>query len=104
MAMTRVAVDVQNLERKAVIAKIRQAVSADVAASAKWRALVANLTNERAVWCDERLLPRFWQLDPTEGPQRIRNRLMRTHLAIDQRYLKPEHRYKVGKFGLTCAY
>lgn len=97
MVMTRVAVDAQNIERKALMAEIRQAVSAGVAATARWRALVDQLTHERALWCEPRALPQFWQLDPTEGPHRVRVRLAPTHLSLASRYLKPEHRYKLGK-------
>lgn len=38
-----------------------------------------------------------WQLDPTEGPGRVRKRLMRCHLGIEKRFLTPENQAKLGK-------
>lgn len=101
MLMTRIAVDAQNVERKAQISEIRQAKSAEVTATVRWRALVDRLTHEGAIWCDERALPRFWQLDPTEGPHRIRTRLMATHQSFASKYLKPEHQYKSSSMSLN---
>lgn len=94
LLMTRIAVDAQNVERKAQISEIRHAKSAEVTATVRWRALVDQLTHEGALWCDERALPRFWQLDPTEGPHRMRTRLMAMHLSFAPKYLKPEHKFK----------
>lgn len=42
------------------------------------------------------LISRSWQLDPTEGPHRVRTRLQRCHLNISERFLLPEHRNKLA--------
>ena len=31
-----------------------------------------------------------WQLDPTEGPSRVRRRMMRAPRTIDEKFLMPE--------------
>ena len=62
-----------------------------------WNDLRATLTHERAVWFDERTQVLSWQLDPTEGPSRMRVRLRRAKLGIAPRYLRPEAQWKLGK-------
>uniref|UniRef100_A0A2S2Q1U2 Lysosomal-trafficking regulator n=1 Tax=Sipha flava TaxID=143950 RepID=A0A2S2Q1U2_9HEMI len=38
-----------------------------------------------------------WELNPTEGPNRMRIRLQRCHLNILKRFFKPEHSHKAEK-------
>lgn len=53
-----------------------------------------------AVWHDPRSYPTSWQLDPTEGPGRVRVRLRRAHLHINPKFLKPQYQHKAGEHGL----
>lgn len=48
----------------------------------------------RSVWYDAEYFPSSWRLDPTEGPGRVRCRLQRYHLDVDEEYLMEEYRGK----------
>ena len=48
----------------------------------------------RSVWYDAVHFPSSWRLDPTEGPGRVRCRLQRYHLDVDEKYLMEEYRGK----------
>ena len=50
----------------------------------------------RAVWFDKKSYPQSWELNPTEGPCRVRKRHQRGHLGIPARFLKEEAQYKLG--------
>ena len=52
----------------------------------------------RAIWHCEKSYPMSWQLDPTEGPGRIRKRLQRCHLDMEERFLLPQHKHKLGDY------
>ena len=45
----------------------------------------------RAIWHDKEFFPTSWQLDRTEGPCRVRCRLQRCHLDIDEKFIMPEY-------------
>ncbi len=51
----------------------------------------------RAVWHCSKSHQRSWELDPTEGPSRVRKRLQRCHLRIDARFLCEESKEKLSK-------
>ena len=44
----------------------------------------------RALWYHEESYPCSWQLDPTEGPFRMRKRLQRCHLEIAPKFFLDE--------------
>lgn len=48
------------------------------------------------VYFDITYVFRSWELNPTEGPNRVRIRLQRCHLNILKRFFKPEHSQKAG--------
>ena len=48
----------------------------------------------RSVWYDAKHFLSYWRLDPTEGPGRVRCRLQRFHLDVDEKYLMEEYRGK----------
>ena len=54
----------------------------------------------RAVWFDEKSYPQSWELNPTEGPCRVRKRCQRGHLGIAARFLKKEAQYKLGMYHI----
>ena len=58
-----------------------------------WRKLVAQMTHERAPWYFEKSQPRAWQLDESEGRDRLRVRLERCALRIDENFLLPRSRH-----------
>ncbi|XP_063221149.1 lysosomal-trafficking regulator isoform X2 [Bacillus rossius redtenbacheri] len=87
MAITRTVVEAQNSERKVFMEHIKAKYSEDVHVRVKWQKIIQQLTHERAVWFFPQSYPRSWQLDATEGPGRVRNRLQRCHLNIGKKYL-----------------
>ena len=52
----------------------------------------------RAVWFDEKFYPKSWQLDPTEGPCRVRKRLQRCHLDIKAKFFMPDAANKLCEY------
>ena len=54
------------------------------------------LYTNRAVWHNPQSYPQSWQLDPTEGPGRVRKRLRRCHLGVEPRFLLEEEQGKLG--------
>ena len=55
----------------------------------------------RSVWFDAKHFPSYWRLDPTEGQGRVRCRLQRFHLDVDEKYLMEEYRGKSKSIALS---
>ncbi|XP_033358417.1 lysosomal-trafficking regulator isoform X2 [Bombus vosnesenskii] len=91
MAITRTVVEEQNRERKVLMERLKHSRAMEAQAIAKWRDLARRLTHERAPWHFPNSYPRNWELDPTEGPARVRIRLQRCHLNIDRRFFMTEY-------------
>ncbi|XP_047002591.1 lysosomal-trafficking regulator [Schistocerca americana] len=89
MDVTAHVVGAQSAERKSFMEHIKARFSEDVRVRSHWLRLRQALTHERAVWYFPKSYPRSWQLDPTEGPARVRNRMQRCHLGMDRRYFLP---------------
>ncbi|XP_068085277.1 lysosomal-trafficking regulator [Anabrus simplex] len=89
MNITRTVVEAQNSERKVFMEHIKMAYSENVQIRIKWQKILQQLTHERAVWFFPESYSRSWQLDSTEGPGRVRNRLQRCHLGVKRKYLIP---------------
>ena len=49
------------------------------------------LLSFRSVWYDVEHFPSSWKLDPTEGPDRVRCRLQRFHLDVEEKSLMKEY-------------
>lgn len=86
----------QNRERKVLMEQLKHTRALKAQAVARWRDLAKRLTHERAPWHFPENYPRSWELDPTEGPARVRIRLQRCHLNIEKRFFLPEHQDKLG--------
>ncbi|XP_017760097.1 PREDICTED: lysosomal-trafficking regulator isoform X2 [Eufriesea mexicana] len=95
MAITRMVVEEQNRERKVLMERLKHSRAMEAQAIAKWRDLARRLTHERAPWYFSNCYPRSWELDPTEGPARVRIRLQRCHLNIDKRFFLTEYQDKL---------
>ncbi|XP_046418983.1 lysosomal-trafficking regulator isoform X1 [Neodiprion fabricii] len=104
MALTRTVVKEQNLARKILINELKQSSAMKAQAMARWRDLAKRLTHERAPWHFSENYPRSWELDPTEGPARIRIRMQRCHLKMNKRFLMPECQDKLAKMEEPLAY
>lgn len=97
MAITRSVVEEQNRERKILMERLKHSRALEAQAMAKWRDIARRLTHEKGPWYFPESYPRSWELDPTEGPARVRIRLQRCHLNIDQRFFLTQHTEKLGK-------
>ncbi|XP_077276800.1 lysosomal-trafficking regulator mauve isoform X2 [Temnothorax americanus] len=91
MTITRSVVEEQNRERKVLMEQLKHTRALEAQAVARWRDIAKRLTHERAPWHFPESYPRNWELDPTEGPARVRIRLQRCHLNIDNRFFLPEY-------------
>lgn len=96
MSITRGVVESQNRERKSFMEYMKQAYTERLNARIRWHHLIQQLTHERAVWYFPKSYPQSWQLDPTEGPIRVRKRLQRCHLNINERFLLPDEQAKLN--------
>lgn len=103
MAITRMVVEEQNRERKVLMERLKHSRAMEAQAIAKWRDLARRLTHERAPWYFANSYPRSWELDPTEGPARVRIRLQRCHLNIDKRFFMTEYQDKLGLIAITLS-
>ncbi|XP_033229888.1 lysosomal-trafficking regulator isoform X2 [Belonocnema kinseyi] len=95
MAITRTVVEEQNRERKVLMEKLKYSKAMEAQAMARWKELTKRLTHERAPWHFPESYPNSWELDPTEGPARVRIRLQRCHLNIDKRFFMSHHQEKL---------
>eukprot|EP00794_Sanderia_malayensis_P020579 gene20579-22605_t len=85
--VTNVTVEEQDRQRQKLLTLVSGAVSKKVEIRKLWKKLIHHLTEDRAPWaeCPENCLP-SWQLDPTEGPCRIRTRLQKCHTDIARKF------------------
>ncbi|XP_039305256.1 lysosomal-trafficking regulator isoform X2 [Solenopsis invicta] len=100
MTITRSVVEEQNRERKVLMEQLKHTRALEAQAVARWRDIAKRLTHERAPWHFPESYPKNWELDPTEGPARVRIRLQRCHLNIDKRFFLPEHQDRLTSFNI----
>ncbi|XP_064489587.1 lysosomal-trafficking regulator-like [Ornithodoros turicata] len=94
--MTRAVVELLNALHKEFVLATKTRQGRDVAIKQAWCRLANALTHERAVWYFPECFPKAWELDPTEGPSRVRRRLRRCFLQLDKRFLLPEFQGNIG--------
>ena len=61
----------------------------------------SSISLRRALWHHEESYPCSWQLDPTEGPFRMRKRLQRCHLEIAPKFFMDDAPAKSNSFILS---
>lgn len=84
----------QNQERVKYFSLRKEQERSTYATKKKWKRLVQSVSHEAHHFHDEASFPQSWQLDPSEGPSRMRRKLMRCHLDIDSRYFDEGFRNK----------
>lgn len=97
MRVTKEVESSQSHQRKLLMESIKNGFGSKVQAVFKWREVINMLTHQEAVWHYPDSYPQSWELDPTEGPARIRNRLKRCHLEIEDRYFRSDRFLLTGK-------
>ncbi|XP_036146533.1 lysosomal-trafficking regulator isoform X4 [Monomorium pharaonis] len=100
MTITRSVVEEQNRERKVLMEQLKHTRALEAQAVARWRDIAKRLTHERAPWHFPESYPKNWELDPTEGPARVRIRLQRCHLNIDEKFFLPEYQDKLASSNI----
>ncbi|XP_038073792.1 lysosomal-trafficking regulator-like isoform X2 [Patiria miniata] len=89
MEVTQLVTAYQNGQRIRFLEFLKSTIASSLDVRSAWQDLIESLTHERAVWYDPKTYPSSWQLDPTEGPGRVRRRLQRCHLHIPAKFLLP---------------
>ncbi|KAL4238058.1 hypothetical protein ACF0H5_002769 [Mactra antiquata] len=96
MEVTQSVTHLQFQERNKFVNYIKQKKTENIQVKKQWQDIVQNLSHERALWYDQNSYPQSWQLNPTEGPCRVRKRLQRGHLGILPKFLKKESQFKLA--------
>ncbi|RWS21152.1 lysosomal-trafficking regulator-like protein, partial [Leptotrombidium deliense] len=97
MSVTRDFVEAQNRERKQFFNYIKQVNSRNFSTKKAWNNLILTFFHEKSVWYFKEAFPQHWELDPTEGPLRIRRRLRRCFINIDQKFFRKEREVEKQK-------
>ncbi|XP_071961754.1 lysosomal-trafficking regulator-like isoform X2 [Antedon mediterranea] len=84
----------QHTLRKRLYDHLRHMITRTLDARTGWQDIIQQLAHERAVWYTPDCYPTSWQLDPTEGPGRVRCRLQRCHLGISDEFILEGSRKK----------
>ncbi|CAF0783003.1 unnamed protein product [Adineta ricciae] len=90
MEITQDVINLQGHERKKFLEHLRTAQSLDLRTKHLWHQLISQLTHEYGVWYESLSYPKFWELDPTESPQRERRRLQRAYCLMQKRFFQPQ--------------
>lgn len=92
MSITREAVEAQNQERKMFINHLKHLSSERYSIHKNWKSIIEMFSHEKSVWHYPDSYPQSWELDPVEGPMRIRRRLRRCHLNIPEKFFCNKHK------------
>lgn len=96
-SVTQSYVHEQNQERVKFFNKAKEQERRTYATKKKWKTLVQSVSHEAHYFYDEASFPQNWQLDPSEGPSRMRRKLMRCHLDIESRFFDEGFRNSSSK-------
>ena len=88
MEITQEVINLQGLERKRFLEHLRLNQSLDLRTKHLWHQLISQLTHEYGIWFEAASYPKFWELDPTENPQRERRRLQRSYSLMEKRFFQ----------------
>lgn len=84
MRMTREVIDLQNRERRQLMTQLKKTQEIDF--YHEWHELIHRMTHEGGPWYNAKLYPNTFELDDTEGPARMKIRMKRTTLKIEERF------------------
>ncbi|CAF1207761.1 unnamed protein product [Rotaria magnacalcarata] len=90
MEITQDVINLQGMERKRYLEHLRFTQCLELRTKHLWHQLISQLTHEYGVWFEPLSYPKFWELDPTENPQRERRRLQRSYCLMGKRFFQPE--------------
>lgn len=87
-------VEVQNTERSKYFSQLKQDSTHKYLMQKKWQKLIKIFTHEKNRYHDPKYFAESWELDPTEGPNKIRRKLRRTHLDIHEKFFQKDFKHK----------
>ncbi len=86
MSITRSVVEAQNKERKQFIYHLKRERTKNFMIKKSWKSIIEQFTHEKAIWYFSDFYPNSWSLDPIEAPNRIRRKMKRCSLNIDDKF------------------
>ena len=105
LTSTQTFVHEQNQERTQYFSSAKHVERMTYSRKTQWKQLVLSVSHEAHHFYDEASFPRSWQLDTCEGPSRMRRKLKRCHLRIEERHFEEgfQHKCKSGEARLPLA-
>ncbi|EJD76568.1 beige/BEACH domain-containing protein [Loa loa] len=97
MQITCRVVEDQNSLRRNFMKTYQESELKNVAAELFLDNLLTELCHAEGLFHDPKSWPSSWALDPTEGPNRERRRLISSHLSFDIKFLRPQSINKIKK-------
>lgn len=88
LEITREVVNDKHKQRKAYLEDVKHSKVYNHIVRQQWLSLIIGNTHERAIWYIDSHYPKSWELNPVEGPSRVRRRLRPCKLRLDGRYLR----------------
>lgn len=88
LEITRGVVNDKHKQRKAYLDDVKHNKVYNHIVRQQWLSLIIGNTHERAIWYMDSHYPKSWELNPVEGPSRVRRRLRPCKLRLDARYLR----------------
>lgn len=88
LEITREVVNDKHKQRKAYLEDVKHSKVYNHIVRQQWLSLIIGNTHERAMWYMDSHYPKSWELNPVEGPSRVRRRLRPCKLRLDARYLR----------------
>lgn len=94
-SLTNQVVSMHSAVRKLYLQRLKNKRIQSFDVKQKWMSHIENMTHEKCIFFDPKSACNFYVLDQTEGPNRERRRLKKSHLFIPERFFKKEHRHKL---------
>lgn len=88
MLITRNVVNDKHEQRKIYLEDLKQSKIYNYRIKQHWLSLIMGQTHERSIWFMEDFYPKSWELNPVEGPSRVRRRLRPCKLMLEARYFR----------------
>jgi len=106
MELSNTVIEEQDRQRQKLLQLVRGKVSKKMEVNKLWRRIINHLTEERALWHENlEYCCQSWQLDPTEGPSRVRIRLQKCHNEIPSNFfMASNRRAKLCQPGQPLSY
>lgn len=95
LKVTHDVVNDKHEQRKIYLENLKQDKVYNYHIRQQWLSLIIGQTHERAPWHVSNHHPKSWELNPVEGPSRIRNRLRPCKLMLNSRFFRSKYENKL---------